>query len=79
MCHRLLSAKKPVCSGNGGVVLRDFMKRQRQKSLTYKFHEEWKEGVGLFLVPTVIVQIEPESMGKLYKPDKEKDKPTGDD
>ena len=55
------------------------MKRQRQKSLTYRFHEEWKEGVGLFLVPTVIVQIEPESMGKLYKPDKEKDKATGDD
>ena len=55
------------------------MKRQRQKSLTYRFHEEWKEGVGLSLVLTVIVHIKPELMGKLYKPDKEKDKATGDD
>ena len=64
MCPRLLFAKKPVCSSNAGVALRDFMKRQRQKSLTYRFHEEWKEGVGLFVVLTVILQIKPELMGQ---------------
>ena len=63
MCLKRLFAKKPACSGNGGGTLRDFMKRQRQKSLIYRFHEEWKKGVGLFLVLTVILQRKPELMG----------------
>ena len=40
------------------------MKRQRQNSLTYRFHEEWKGGVGLFVVLTVTLYVKPELMGE---------------
>ena len=41
-----------------------FCEKTETKAPYYRFHEEWEEGVGLFVVLTVTLYVKPELMGQ---------------